>query len=66
MLYVSLCLVCFPPPTFPSVSKLYCSIPDVIVFLFFSSSLFFRFSLSFADIVAGLVLLKFVSSCSCF
>ena len=40
-------------------------IPHVVVFLVFSSSLFFCFSLLFADLVAGLVLFKFVSSCSC-
>ena len=41
-------------------------IPDVVVFLVFLPSLYFCFSLLFADLVAGLVLFKLVSSCSCF
>ena len=50
----------------PQYRNFIAPISDVVVFLVFSSSLFSRFSLLFADLVAGLVLYKFVSSCSCF
>ena len=50
----------------PQYRNLMVPIPDVVIFPVFLSSLFFCFSLLFADLAAGLVLLIFFPSCPCF